>query len=334
MKIKKFIQFILESKGVANETLVYCDEILKVTKEYFNDFIKSDDLLFENDIMIDELPSTENYPISKVDLNINFTRLSDEEFTKKFPTISARGKYFTTTGICYNIGEEGGSEKLEDGTIKLKMGVGAIINKDKFNLSDVELVYLEIESALTHELNHSYEGFHRDRKDYPGLSSALTYSLDYNTENVPDNVWMIWWKELGYFIYWTERFELNAMTQDAYPYVKKYRNIEDMKKNTPSWDFYERMSKFNPIDFKNRLSIEINKTMPGENPEEVLTKMKNGLADKLRELLDEEGTENASIDPKIIKKLNIDDFLDYCSKRIKSGSEKLRRGILRHYSNK
>jgi len=55
MKIKKFIQFILESKGVANETLVYCDEILKVTKEYFNDFIKSDDLLFENDIMIDEL---------------------------------------------------------------------------------------------------------------------------------------------------------------------------------------------------------------------------------------------------------------------------------------
>jgi hypothetical protein len=107
-----------------------------------------------------------------------------------------------------------------------------------------------------------------------------------------------------------------------------------MKKNTPSWDFYERMSKFNPIDFKNRLSTEINKTMPGENPEEVLTKMKNGLADKLRELLDEEGTENASIDPKIIKKLNIDDFLDYCSKRIKSGSEKLRRGILRHYSNK
>jgi len=333
MKIKRFSKFISESRGVANDTIIYCDEILKVTKEYLNSFINGSEVKFEDDIIIDDLPSRENYPISEVDLNITFTRLSNEEFSKKFPTISSRGKYFTTTGICYNIGEEDGSEKLEDGTIRLKMGVGAIIDKDKFDSKSIDSIYLEIESALTHELNHSYEGFHRDRKGYPGLSSALTYSLDYNTENVPDNVWMIWWKELGYFIYWTERFELNAMTQDAYPYIKKYSDIDDMKKNTPSWDFYERMSKFDPKDFKNRLGVEIKKSMPDRNIDEVLTSMKNGLSEKLRELLDEEGTKNASIDPKKIKNLNIDDFLEYCKRRIKIESEKLRRGILRHYSN-
>ena len=163
------------------------------------------------------------------------------------------------------------------------------------------------------------------------MGTALTFSLDPNVAEVPENVWDIWWKELGYYLYWTESFELNAMIQDAFPYASKY-SFEEMKEKTPSWDFYQRMMKFDPIEFKSRLSVEIEKSMPGENPDDVLTRMKDGLAKKLEESLSEDEGETSSIDPKLIRKLNIDQFLEYCNRRIKKGSERLRRGIIKHYS--
>lgn len=333
MIIKKYNSFILERRGVATETIKYSDVVLELTKEYFLEFLKTNDMQFDEVVELKKDYFSfynKKYPVSEIELEISFNRMPDDAFSKRFSTIYAKGKYFTTTGACYAIGE-GGSEKLEDGSIHLKMSVGAIIDIEKFNESYVEDIYLELYSALTHEFNHSYEGYHRDKKGAPGMGTALTFSLDTNVAEVPENVWNIWWKELGYYLYWTESFELNAMIQDAFPYASKY-SFEEMKEKTPSWDFYQRMMKFDPIEFKSRLSVEIKKSMLGENPDDVLTRMKDGLAKKLEESLSEDEDETSSIDPKLIRKLDIDQFLEYCNKRIKGGSERLRRGIIKHYS--
>lgn len=348
MKLKKYQNF-LESRGVATETTKYTDVILKLLKDKFKQFVSSGSDTHEEKLELtkDYFPFySESYPISEIELNINFDQMSDEAFEKRCPGTHAQGKYFSTTGICYSVGETDGSVKLEDGSIRLKMGVGAIIDKEKIpTISDslIEEINLEIESSITHELNHSYDAFNRDLKGEPGFGCALTWALDPNMANVPDSVWKIWWKELGYFLYWTEGHEINAMTQDAFPYIKKY-DIEEMKGKTPTWDFIQRMKKFDPIEFKNRLTEEIKKTMSGQDPDEVLTKMKDGLADKLQELVDDEDAtmeeypelkySKPSISSKFIRKLNIDQFLDFCGKRIQKMSEKLRRRVLRHYSSK
>ena len=333
MIIKKYNNFVLEKRGIGIETIKYSDVVLELTKEYFLEFLKTNDIQFDEVVELKKDYFSfynKKFPVSEIELEISFNRMKDIDFAKRFNTIYYRGKYFTTTGACYAIGE-GGSEKLEDGSIRLKMSVGAIINIEKFNESYVEDLYLELYSALTHEFNHSYEGYHRDKKGAPGMGTSLTFSLDTNVAEVPENVWDIWWKELGYYLYWTESFELNAMIQDAFPYASKY-SFEEMKEKTPSWDFYQRMMKFDPIEFKSRLSVEIKKSMLGENPDDVLTRMKDGLAKKLEESLSEDEYETSSIDPKLIRKLDIDQFLEYCNKRIKRGSERLRRGIIKHYS--
>lgn len=339
MKILKYQNFINERLGVADDTLPYTNVILNKVFDEFEIFLKSEDQSFEKKEVFKEILNpmiTDRFPISEIRLDITFTRLDNDAFVKRFPTISVRGKNFTTTGLCYGIGEEGGSEELEDGTIMLVMGTGGIINQDKF-ANDADSMRVELESAISHELNHSFEGYNRHKSGAPGLSTSLTFALDENAAHVPESVWMIWWKELGYYIYWTESFELNAMIQDAFPYAKKY-SFEEFKLKAPSWDFYQRMSKFNPTTFKSRLISEIGETMPDSDPLQVLNSMKNGLSDTLSKSIEdsknEEGdpTEISSIDPKLIKNLSFDKFIEYCNRRIKRGAEKLRRGVIRHYS--
>ena len=327
MKIFKFQDFILERLGVSEETLKYSDILMKYVKEKFQDFYSKDVTRFEEKLEFEEEIAsavTDKYPITKIELLVTFDRISNEEFSSKYPVISSRGKHFTTTGACEDF------EETEDGKALLKIEVGGIINKDKFD--DVNGLEIELESGLVHELNHSFEGYNRYKKDKPVISTSVTYALDVNAANVPDNVWNIWWKDFGYYIYWTERHELNAMTQDAFPYTKKY-SFDEMKEKTPSWDFYQRLASFDPLSFKQTLVDEIKKSMPDRDPEEVLTEMKNGLAGNITKFLDsEENGPDTSIDPELIKKLSVDDFLKYFDKRIKKGAEILRRGIIRHYA--
>lgn len=327
MKIFKFKDFIFEKLGVSEETLKYSDILMKYVNKKFQEFYSKEVIDFEEVLEFEEEISsavTDKYPITKIELLVTFNRISNEKFSTKYPFISSRGKHFTTTGACEDI------EKMEDGKLILRIEVGGIINKDKFD--DVDGLETELESGLVHELNHSFEGYNRYRKGKSVISTSVTDALDVNAANVPDNVWNIWWKDFGYYIYWTERHELNAMTQDAFPYTRKY-TFDEMKDKAPSWDFYQRLSSFNPKTFKQLLVDEIKKSMPDKDPEIVLTDMKNGLADSIKKLLEEgENGPDTSIDPELIKKLSVDDFFQYFSKRIKKGAEILRRGIIRHYA--
>lgn len=327
MKIFKFQDFIVEKLGVSEETLKYSDILMKYVKEQFQNFYSKDISKFEKRLEFEEEIAsavTDKYPITKIELLVTFDKITNEEFTNRFPTISSRGKHFTTIGACEDF------EKTEDGKALLKIEVGGIINEDKFD--DIEGLETELESGLIHELNHSFEGYNRYKKGKPVIPTSVTYALDVNAANVPDNVWNIWWKEFAYYIYWTERHELNAMTQDVFPYVKRY-TFDDMKSKAPSWDFYQRLASFDPIEFKQRLIIEIEGSMPDKDPESVLIQMKNGLADNIKKFLDEgENGSDTSIDPDLIKKLSVDDFFRYFDKRIKKGAEILRRGIIRHYA--
>jgi hypothetical protein len=328
MKIFKYNEFFLEKLGISEQTLKYSDLLTNQIFEEFDHFFNNkSEKVFEKSIKFEsELKSliSDKYPVEKIEINIKFERISDFNFSKNYPTISSRGKYFTTTGSCEDIQED------QSGKTLLIISVQGIINEIKFN--DPEGLKVELESTLLHELNHSFEGFSRYLGKRPVIQTSLTYALDENAARVPESVWNIWWKEFAYYIYWTERHELNAMIQDSVPYTKRY-SFEEMKQKCPSWDFYERMASFDVDSFYNRIVSEIVKTIPDKDPVDVLTEMKNGLSTAIRDLINrgENGNES-SLDPNLVEKLSINEFLNYCDKRIKKGAEILKRGIIRLYT--
>lgn len=329
MRIKGFNSFLYERLGIADSTLFYSELLVDFVKKHFDLFQNDSQVKFEFQEKIKDLDAKEDFPVSEIILDISLERVPHDTFFTKYKSVAIKNKHFTTTGLCFNIGEEDGSEILDDDTIKLRIGVGVIIDDDLFVDLDRELLLIEVESSLTHELNHSFENYRRFCKEKTIISAELTYALDDNAADVPREVWIEWWRRLGYYIYWTESHEINAMKQDSFPYVKRFE-LEEMKQKNPSWDFYLKMSMFKASEFKSDMIEKIKKNIPDSDPIKVLIDMKDGLANKLSEMTEDRN--KPSIPPKLIKRLSIDGFLDYCENRIQKGAEKLRRGILRQYS--
>jgi hypothetical protein len=190
---------------------------------------------------------------------------------------------------------------------------------------------MEMESTILHELNHAYEGLKRGNKNK--IVTSLTWSLDVNATKVPDEVWSRWYDAkdgIGYNLYWAEDHETNAMIQDSYPYTKRY-SVGEMKKHTPSWEYANRMLSFNAKKFKQSM-IDVIQNHMKEDPNVVLDKMKNGLADTIDSNMKKWKEKTISISGESIRKMSVDQFLEYCEKKIHKSANRLKRGILRHYS--
>ena len=351
--IKPYSDFsINEAVGLADATLIYSSFILNKTKFYFDKFLKSGDNKMEQNKSYDlskreEIISSNlwsKYPVLRMNITFNFEKQSDVDFNERFP-ITSKSKGFTSTGACYNITDSRkrdmsyllpSIDKRTEHTIFLKMEIGGII-RDDFN--EEEDFLLEIESAIIHELNHAYEGYMRLIKGRGQVSIDLTLSTDINRSKVKNEIWKVWKDKIGYYLYTSERHELNAMVQEAFPYVKKY-DPSEMRKKCPSWRTAEDMSKFNVVDFKKEITKMINKYYSGVYPEfivSILNRLKNGLANELgvnREESVDMLEDSPSLRGQEIYNMDIDKFLLYVQKRVNKAGEKLKRKINRLYSIK
>jgi hypothetical protein len=225
--------------------------------------------------------------------------------------------------------EKDGSYLKNDGTIHTRIKIGIEIT-DSYDDSEFENLKMDLKSSILHELNHAYEGYRRKIKGYPPLQDAITMAADFNTENVPEEVWDYWWKELGYGIYYSELQEMNAMVHDSIPWTSKFP-VEEMKIKNITWEKAQSMIKFNSEEFKNQM-IDLISSNTDEDPMSLMTKMKNGFADKIEQIASEKNEKNPSINPNKIRKMTIDKFLNYIEKRINRRGEILRRKILKTYS--
>jgi len=277
-----------------------------------------------------------------MNITFNFEKQSDDDFNERFP-VTSKIKGFITTGACYNIVESKSRDssyllppidKRTDHTIFLKLEIGGIM-RDSFDEKDDLL--LEIESSIIHELNHAYEGYMRLIKGRGQVSTDLTFATDNNRSKVKNEIWKVWKDKIGYYLYTSERHELNAMAQEAFPYVKKY-DPSEMRKKCPSWRTAEEMSKFNVVDFKKEITKMINKYYSGVYPEfiiSILNRLKNGLGNELgvnREESVDELEDSPSLNGQEIYNMDIDKFLLYVQKRVNKAGEKLKRKINRLYS--
>ncbi len=339
---------IYESVGLASSSLIYVDIILEEFKVRFDKFLKTDEIkresfrsiISEKDLFgVIQHSDWYKMPISSMNVEFIFDRMSND----KFKSLYGEDKNHTTLGNCYPISDKPdrlsfiSKEIAGVQSIHLKIDVGVILNEE---FKDYDLLIVEIESTLLHELNHSYENIKRKENNKGGISVDLTYAFDVNRSKIKKEIWDIWSSGMGYYLYFSESHEVNAAVQEAWSYVKRYE-FDEMIKKCPSWINADEMVKFKSSVFLENLTNKINSIYDGEfDPTILINRLKNGLANEMiniQEDYDQEDstkTDKPSIVGKKIKNMSIDKFLNYIEKRINLSGQKIKKKILKLYSLK
>jgi hypothetical protein len=334
---------LFEAHGVAEATLIYNQFLLDEFNKYCDIALETGEKDYSQTVEYTQEDLTQfikselwpKYPISSMEVTYTLKTMTDENFMKRFPTST---KKYVGTGACYNIGEGGSQIKpsiddRSDVTLHLVLEIGALISDD---FTDREGLSIEIESSITHELNHGYEGWNRMRKGKGQVSTDVTYALDINRAKIRKDIWKIWYDEIGFYVYWSELHEINAMTQDALPYVKRY-DIEEVKQKAPSWKFAKKMVEFDAETFKQKMTDKILNVYPDADVDMMLKRIKNGFANELiksRESSIEKKEDKPTLSGEAIKAMSVDKFLTFIQKRINRAGNKIQRNITKLYSLK
>lgn len=347
---------VFEALGIAEATLIYnqflTDEFMKSFRKFKeeddNTNIKDKPREYSETIEYNKEDLSEfiksdiwhKFPVSEMTVTYSAKVMPDDLFQKRFPSKDPLNKRsFVNTGACYNIlpKEDEGSYIIEpiddrsDVSLHLKLEIGTIIS-DVF--TDDSLLSVDIESTITHELNHAYEGWNRNKSNKGQISTDLTFALDVNRARIKKEIWKIWYDEIGFYLYWSEKHEINAMIQEALPYVRKY-DVKDMMSKSSVWKFTEKMKEFKANEFKQKMIDEILKYYPDANTDIFLKRMKNALANQLIKERDPSKLEDKpTLSGDVIKSMSVDKFLETIQKRINSSAEKIQRRILRLYTFK
>jgi len=351
--IKSYSTFlpINEALGLAEPTLIYTDFLAERFKQKFDEWYlkRTQAGSLRKEKVKESVNATDladiisnniwpKFPVSTMNITYDFEIKTDEEFAKRFPDTS---KYqgHVSFGSCYNIMDkkENGSyvqDPIDDrteSTIHIEIELGAVIRE---SFEDEELLIVEIESLITHELNHAYENWNRSLKGAPNLSTDVTWSLEANRSKIKKEIFKEWYNKIGYFLYWSESHEQRAMVQEAWPYVKKFK-FDDMKKVCPVWRNLTYMENFNANDFKSHMVKVIKDTYPDADPELMLRRIKSSFANQLIESRKESSLEvedKPSISGEEVHRMSVDKFLSFVQKRANFSAGQMKRKIRALYS--
>jgi hypothetical protein len=332
-----------ELRGLAMPTLILSDFLTEEADKVVKDFLNSTEQHFEKvkryDIKSTNLFRNEEwpyFPVNKIKLEFKFTRVTNEEFTKRHRMTASQGINFVSTGWCENLDStsfDNPIDKRVDHTINLSLGLGWKINE---NFNEYEDLMMETEATILHELNHAYEGYNRLTGGFGQVSTDVTFGLEANRSRIKKEIFDFWLNRIGFYLYWSESHEINAMVQEAWPYVKRL-DVNDMIKKCPTWQSVTRMKNFNGKLFRKEIDDLILGFYPDINTEFLLNRLKNGFANWLdieREQSIYRSEDKPSLSGEKIRKMSFDKFLEVIEDRVKLSGERLRRGILKLYSIK
>lgn len=342
-----------EIVGIAEATTIYDDILLSEFNKHLDQFLSSKikeksykKLLKKEDLV--KIITNNNwpkFPVSEIEIEFKFEITPIEEFKKKYYR-TIEYKNWVTYGACYNLEEYDpidpatyllpSVDDRADKTIHLRMEIGAELSSE---FVDKEGLEVEIESCITHELNHAYEGWVRSKTSHGQVSVDLTYSLDVNRPNIKKELFKVWNDDINIMLYWSERHELNAMTQEAWPYVKKY-DFNEMKKKCPVWKAAEQMIYFKTSEFKKEFIEKARSIYPDMSDYEIefiFKSLKGGLSNHLNELRiksEQKLEDKPSITGDKIKAMSLERFFKFAEKRINIAGQKLKNRIIKLYSLK
>jgi len=348
MGIFSFNKFINEKLGVSRPSILFSGILISRINGIFDEFLHSGINTYSKTAEINyrTLNSYTNtnsttyldFPVSKFEIQLNFKKLTNKQFLKKYPSFKGIAN-IATGGSANYFGNKNWSnysriispiKQISDHGLIINIRIDIDINEDfKFtDKKDFERYQDDIGSTVYHELNHSYESYKRVinsksksiRPEYRTYDTTLSWSK--NTLKFPKTIYKKWY-EFTYFLYISEHHETRANIQELYYYIKKHP-----EKNLSDFRIYKKaieMCNFKGKDFYKELINKISEYEPYKGDEQnIANRIKNMWVDDYKKQCDTQKV-NPIISISYLKNIDCKEFLIYWQKRINKSGEEIKR---------
>jgi hypothetical protein len=354
MGIFSFNQYILEKLGVSKASLQFVEFLNDRCLSSFEEFMDSNMRKLDNHI--DKIPYSliksyikdrdvySQFPVVGFELVYLFTKMTDKQFTKKYPT-SKNGSVMAVGGWAAGFGNKNWKwyskmtepkKELTDKGILVQIGIEISINKEKFDLNNTEQFRLlkdNIDSTMYHELNHSFEHYQRTLKGDKtkfvwerSFSTALTYAAE-NKYKFPKFVFKFWEQNFLDYIYLSEEHELRSNIQEMAYFLKTYpeRDIKDfvIYKNA------QYMQSFDGYNFYHKLLKKISEHESYKGQESIIAeRLKKMWVDVyMRECKSQKS--EPIISEATLEKMTCEEFIKFWGKKFKENGNYLKKKIFK-----
>jgi hypothetical protein len=267
------MSLLSEELGVARATIPFVNLVYSVLEPKVNEFIKGNDKKMSEDIVInfkdfkyiyrESLDDFLEFPVEEIVIKFTMDKLRRDRFEFKY----------SSGGGAHQI-----DFKKEDGsylkkpspnlpkylldevnkTIVAKFDFNGYINQD-FEYEMKGELYFDLRDTIMHEFNHIYEFYNKNLNKAGLVDTTLSYAGSKNY-NVPKQIFDVW-KTFLYFVYYSEPYEMRAMSQEVYS--KRLRMTFDEFKENHYWKSAKMMENFDA----NKLFDTLMERIKEHNPE-------------------------------------------------------------------
>ena len=267
------MSLLSEELGVARATIPFVNLVYSVLEPKVNEFIKGNDKKMSEDIVInfkdfkyiyrESLDDFLEFPVEEIVIKFTMDKLRRDRFEFKY----------SSGGGAHQI-----DFKKEDGsylkkpspnlpkylldevnkTIIAKFDFNGYINQD-FEYEMKGELYFDLRDTIMHEFNHIYEFYNKNLNKAGLVDTTLSYAGSKNY-NVPKQIFDVW-KTFLYFVYYSEPYEMRAMSQEVYS--KRLRMTFDEFKENHYWKSAKMMENFDA----NKLFDTLMERIKEHNPE-------------------------------------------------------------------
>jgi hypothetical protein len=340
IKENQFKTLINEDLGVSRASIAYVNLIFNKIKDVVIDFTKNSKknekqkehiVIGVDDIKTIWQSSLDDFldlPIEVINIEISMLNLPKKRMNREF----------ATGGAAYLVGEKKtGSSYIKkpsllipqyilnepelNKTLVSSIDFDIFINEDYNNSMENELLY-DLRDTITHEMNHVLEHFMRGLRGKP-IDLRLTYSGAKNY-NIPKEIFATWNEFLTY-LYFSEPFEINAMTQEMYS--KKLRMSFEEIQQTKYWKYAKKMENFDADNFFDELVSKIQERDP-DTLIVILTNLWNWF---MKDYIKLSKVQKLNPSKKIYKTAEVRGLMKALEPRIKNAGKKLLRNFTRLY---
>jgi len=280
---------ITEKLGVAEPTLPYITIVYEELKGKTIEFYNSNLTKYEEKIVINLKDMSFIYkeyfslfvqfPVEKI--FINYTAVRKPQKNKELVNL---GVTYSTMGAAYEIGRrEDNVSYIKKSSSKLPKYVlediqKSLVLKSNFDVEmsptsseeELKTILNDLEDTVYHEFTHFYEYYKRLESGSKALDFTLSYAGSKNY-NVPKPIFKLWSKFL-YLIYFSEPYEVRAVTQEISNKLKRM-SLSEFRK-TPYGIIIEKMINFNAEEEYNKILEEISNYNPNLETS-ILTRLYN-----------------------------------------------------------
>jgi len=334
----QILNLLNEDMGVSRSTLPYVNLIYRIIEPMIESMVHSGKSSRQKikigldkikSIIKNDEDSFLEFPMEEIEIVISFSyEKGDIE------------NHFASGGSAYPLNEKSGDysymrkpspeipKKIKneiDMTLNGLMDIEIYIDS-KFKVSQMYELLMDVRDTIMHETLHLYEFYKRWLSTGSGTFNIVKTFAGRENPNIPREIYDYYSDFLDY-VYYSEPYEINAMTQEAYS--KVLRMSFDTFKTTKYWIMSNKMENFNADQYYRELENKIKE----RSGKETLNYHLNNLHKfYIKQYVKIAKDFNQPVSNKVLKTKNIYDLIKSFELRITQSGKNLKRKFMKLYT--